>query len=280
MTNKKRTKKYIVKKIILVFTVLILLTSCDAYKKVAYAQNEGTAVSYTDSTAGIPNPVLKTGDLIIITVNASTPELAEPFNLPLMPGGEGVKAYSPTTASGAGGSLQNYLIDVKGDINFPVLGKIRAAGMNKSQLESYISSKIYPAYIKEEPIVTIRFANFKVSVLGEVNSPGVYPVENEKINIFEAVAMAGDLTIYGKRDNLLLIRENENGTRQTVRIDLRDKRLIDSPYFYLQQNDVLYIQPNNPKARSGAISTVETMSLSVVGTLISITTLVVTLLKN
>jgi len=268
-----------VKKIILAFTLLLTLTGCDAYKKIAYVQNAGISVNYKDTTAGVPDPMLKVGDLLIITVNTSTPEVAAPFNLPLIPGGESMNSYSPKTATGGGGSLQNYLIDVNGDINFPIIGKIHALGMSKLELSAYIKDKIYPYYMKEEPIITIRFANFKVSVLGEVSGPGVFDIPNEKINIFEAIAMAGDLTIFGKRDNVLLIREAEGGKRLTMRIDLRDERLIDSPYFYLQQNDVLYIQPNDPKARSGAISTVETMSLSVVGTLISLTTLVITLLK-
>jgi polysaccharide export outer membrane protein len=116
-------------------------------------------------------------------------------------------------------------------------------------------------------------------VLGEVGHPGVFDIQNEKINIFEAIALAGDLSMFGKRDNVLLIREKANGKRETLRIDLRDARLIDSPYFYLQQNDVLYIQPNEPKSRSGFFSTAESLSLSVVGTLISLTTLIISLSK-
>ena len=134
--------------------------------------------------------------------------------------------------------------------------------------------------MKEEPIILIRYANYKVSVLGEVSRPNIYNINNERINIFEAVALAGDLTIYGRRDNVLLIRENNEGKRVSVRIDLRDAKLIDSPYYYLQQNDVIYVQPNNQKSRSTYIGQAETLSLSVISTLISITTLVVTLINN
>ena len=126
----------------------------------------------------------------------------------------------------------------------------------------------------------IRYANYRISVLGEVARPGLLNVNNERLSIFEAISMAGDLTIYGRRDNVLIIRENDKGERETVRIDLRDSKLIDSEYYYLQQNDVLYVQPNNQKSRSTFIGQAETLSLSVVSTLISITTLVVTLIRK
>ena len=252
-------------------------------KKIVYVQNAGSPVSYADTTKSkIPDPKLKVGDLLVITVNANTPEAAQPFNLPLVPN-QGLTNYDPsatTISSGSsGGSLQNYLIDTNGEITFPIIGKIKAVGMTKTVLSDYIKDKIHPFYIKEDPIISIRYANYKVSILGEVAHPSVYTIQNEKINIFEAIALAGDLTIYGKRDNVLLIRENDNGKRETLRIDLRDERLINSAYYYLQQNDVLYIQPNKPKSRASGLSTAETVSISVIGTLISLTSLIVTLLK-
>ncbi len=272
------------KKIIFSILLVSVLTGCDAYKKVVYVQNAGTAITYADSIpAAIPDPTLKIGDLLIITVNSNTPEAAMPFNLPLLPGSEGIKNYSNVSSnmsiSNGGAGLQNYLVDIQGDIVFPIIGKIHAIGMTKTALASYIKNKIYPYYIKDEPIINIRYANFKVSILGEVGHPGVFDIQNEKISIFEAIALAGDLSIFGKRDNVLLIREKANGKRETLRIDLRDQKLIDSPYFYLQQNDVLYIQPNDPKSRSGFFSTAESLSLSVVGTLISLSTLIISLTK-
>jgi polysaccharide biosynthesis/export protein len=280
LVNSKNKKK-LVRKIILSIVLVVLLTGCDAYKKIVYVQNAGTAVSYSDSIQSvIPDPTLKIGDLLTITVNvANTPEAATPFNLPLIPSEENMKSYSTKNASGGGTSLQNYLIDVQGNIIFPVLGKIHASGMTKTALSTYLKNKIYPFYTKEEPIITIRYANYKVSVLGEVGHPGVFDIQNEKISIFEVIALAGDLSIFGERNNVLLIRENANGKRETIRIDLRDKRLIDSPYYYLQQNDVLYIQPNDQKSRSTFFGTAESLSLSVVGTLISLTTLIISLSK-
>jgi polysaccharide export outer membrane protein len=262
--------------------LVVLLTSCNAYEKVAYVQQAGSQAVFDDKTKpGIPDVTLKAGDLLTITVNSNVPEAAAPFNLPLIPGGESMKNYSigNSTISGGGG-LQNYLVDHEGNVVFPIIGKIHAAGMTKSELAEKIKSSISPAYIKEEPIVLIRYANYRISVLGEVARPGMLSVNNERLSIFEAISMAGDLTVYGRRDNVLIIRENNKGERETVRIDLRDSKLIDSEYYYLQQNDVLYVQPNNQKARSTFIGQAETLSLSVVSTLISITTLVVTLIRK
>jgi polysaccharide biosynthesis/export protein len=271
-----------VKKIILSLSLVVLLTGCKAFQKIVYVQHAGTAISYADSTKAIsPDPKLKVGDLLIITVNSTTPEAALPFNLPLVPGGESMNSYtigSGTSMSG-GQTLQNYLVETNGSITFPILGRISVLGMTKNELIETLKNKIYPYYIKEEPIINIRYANFKVSVLGEVNSPGVREIKNERINILEALAMAGDLTIYGQRDNVLLVRENANGQRESVRIDLRDKRLIDSRYYYLQQNDILYVQPSDTKSRSAYFGAAESISFTVIGTLMSMTSLIVTLTR-
>lgn len=269
------------KKIHSFFIVLLLITGCQTNKNIVYLQDSGKNIQYNDSTsAQIPDVTLKVGDLLTITVNSETEEAAVPFNLPLIPNQSNFTSYNQGNASsmGGGGSLQNYLVDTNGEITFPILGKIKADGMTKTALIDYLKQHIYPRYIKDEPIITIRYANFKISVIGEVNTPGISNIQNEKISVLEAIAMAGDLTIYGRRDNVLLIREN-NGKRESVRIDLRDKRLLNSPYYYLQQNDILYIQPNDPKSRSSALSTAETVSISIIGTLISLTSLLVNLLR-
>lgn len=260
----------------------ISLSACNSAKKIVYAQNAGLNITFNDSTNTIvPEPRIKTGDLLIITVNTATPEAAIAFNLPLIPNPESMKSYTfgANMSISGGTSLQNYLVDDKGNITFPTIGQIHVLGMTKTELADCISAKIHPFYIKENPIITIRYANFKISVLGEVGKPGAYEIRNEKVNIFEAIALSGDLTIFGQRDNVLLVRENQDGKRECFRIDLRDSRLINSPYFYLQQNDVLYVQPNAPKSRSSALSTAETLSVSVVGTLISLATLVLYLVK-
>ncbi len=267
---------------ILFLLLIIVLTSCNAYQKVAYMQEAGAYAELSDSTqVPVPDPVIKIGDLLMITVNTGTPEAALPFNLPLVPSGESSRTYSGgnNTYLSYGLSMQNYLVDAEGYLFFPVIGKIKVAGMTKTALTNYIKESVYPLYITEEPIVLIRFANFKVSVIGEVLRPGSFAIDNEKISLLEALALAGDMTIYGRRNSLLLIRE-QNGHRESIRIDMRDKNLVNSPYFYLQQNDVIYVEPNDPKARSSAISTAESITISIVGTLISLTTLVINVLKK
>lgn len=261
---------------------IVLLTGCNAYQKVAYLQQAGKQVVMPDSVqAPVPDPVIKVGDVLLITVNTNNPEAAVPFNIPLIPsGGDASKRYN--LGGGAnisyGLSMQNFLVDADGEITYPVIGTLKAAGMTKKQLSETIKKSIYPQYITEEPIVLIRYGNFKIAILGEVMRPGSFVIDNEKISILEALAMAGDMTIYGRRESVLLVREN-NGNRETVRIDIRDRNLINSPYFYLQQNDVLYVEPNDSRARASAISSAESLSISVVGTLISIATLIINILR-
>ena len=267
---------------LLVFLVSVLLLSgCKASQEITYLQGAGkAAVMDSTSMAPIPDAVIKKGDLLTITVNSLTPELAKPFNLSLVPTTE-MGEYSQTNAtamtSGSGG-LQNYLVDNKGFINFPLIGKISVEGITKVALSEKIKSLIYPRYITEEPIITIRYVDFGISVLGEVARPGTFKINNESCTILEAIALAGDLTISGKRDNVLLIRQAGN-LRESIRLDLRDKNLINSPYYFLQQDDVLYVQPNDVKARSSKIGTAESLSLSAVSTLISITTLIISIVK-
>ena len=274
--------KNLISRLVFGFITMLLFTACNVNKEIPYLIDAGkmAVLSDTEIPFSIPDPVFQVGDLLVITVNANTPEAAGAFNLPLVP--QGVTVYNPSssqiTSSGGSGSLQNYLVDTNGDIIMPIVGKIHVAGMNKVTLTETLKSKIYPRYIKEEPVILVRFVNFSVSILGEVTRPGNFIIPNDNISIFEAIAMAGDLSIYGRRDNVLLIREGVTG-RETIRLDLRDKRLVNSPYYYLQQNDVLYIQPNDPKLRSSALSTAEVLSVSLVGTLISLTSLLVNILR-
>lgn len=268
------------KYLIFFLTVLILFASCKSYEKVVYLQQAGTpAVMNSEEQYPMPEPVIREGDLLVITINTNTPEAAIPFNLPLIPGNTAT-SYSMRGSNNLsyGLGLQNYLVDAQGMLTFPVIGQLKVAGLTKTQLADLLRGKMYPQFLNEDPIVLIRFGNFRISVLGEVARPGTYPIDNERVSILEALALAGDMTIYGNRANVLLVRET-NGMRESVRIDLRDKNLILSPYYYMQQNDVLYIEPNAPRQRSSGISTAETISISIVGTLISLTTLLINILK-
>lgn len=263
------------------FFMLAIFFSCRTSEKVIYLQSSDS-IAYNVSgkfDASIPEPVIKIGDLLTITVNTTTPEAAMPFNLPLVPT-DVMNNYdvSRTAVANYSGGLQNYVVSTDGTIVMPVIGRLQVAGLTKAKLAEKVKSTIYPKYVTEEPIILVRYSNFQVSVLGEVNKPGNFLVNHEKISIFEALAMAGDLTIYGRRDNILLVRETQNG-RESVRVDLRNENLLNSPYYFLQQSDVLYIEPNKPKSRTSALSTAETLSISIIGTLISLSTLIVNITK-
>jgi polysaccharide export outer membrane protein len=266
---------------IYILLLIVLLTGCNAYEKVAYMQQAGMGNdSLPHGEMPVPDPVIKVGDVLMITVNATNPESALPFNLPLVPAGETARSYGVGNGSylSYGLGMQNFLVDIEGNIVYPVIGKLQVAGMTKTKLAEKIKSEIFPRYITEEPIILVRYGNFKISVLGEVLRAGSFVIDNEKVSILEALALAGDMTIYGRRESVLLVREKP-GFRESVRIDLRDKNLANSPYFYLQQGDVIYVEPNDSKARSSKISSAETLSISIVGTLISLTTLLINIIK-
>ena len=186
-------------------------------------------------------------DLLTIVVSCTSPELAVPFNLTVA---------SPASVATTGNSqltvqpvLQPYLVDNGGKINFPVLGELKVGGLTKREAEQLIIDKLKP-YIKETPIVTVRMVNYKISVLGEVTRPGTFTISNEKVNLLEALAMAGDMTVWGVRDNVKLIREGADGKQEIVTLDLNKAETILSPYYWLQQNDIVYVTPNKAKALS------------------------------
>ena len=160
----------------------------------------------------------------------------------------------------------------------PVIGKLRVGGLTKNEAEAQIREKLQP-YLKEEPIVTVRMANYKISVLGEVARPGSFTISNEKVNVLEALAMAGDMTVYGVRTNVKLIREDANGKREIQMLDLTRSDIIQSPYFYLKQNDIIYVTPNETKAKNSDIGNSTTLWFSATSILVSIASLLVTILK-
>lgn len=214
-------------------------------------------------------------DLLTITVNTTDPQAAVPFNLTIQtPYGLNGNNYTTTQPA-----LQQYLVDNEGNIDFPVLGKLHIGDMTKSEVEGMIREKLQP-YLKEVPVVTVRMVNYKISVLGEVSNPGTFTISNEKVNLMEALALAGDMTVWGRRDNVKLIRENSEGERKIVELNLNDAEVIYSPYFYLQQNDILYVTPNKQKAKNSDIGNQTTFWFSGTSILISIATLLTTILLN
>jgi polysaccharide export outer membrane protein len=262
------------KHFILIATTGIFLAGCSSYKKVPYMQDPETVNSYGKEIP-LYDAKIMPKDLLSITVNTSDPRAAAPFNLTVQsPLNTNIKDMYTTSQP----ALQQYLVNNEGEIDFPVLGKIKVGGLTKNEAESMIREKLQP-YLKETPIVTVRMANYKISVLGEVTQPGTFTVSNEKVNVLEALAMAGDMTIYGVRDNVKLIREDAQGKREIVMLDLTKSDLVLSPYFYLQQNDILYVTPNKTKAKNSDIGNTTSVVISATSILVSIASLIATLVK-
>ena len=256
---------------LLFFTLTcILLASCQSYKKVPYLQDSGEAQRAV-AEAKLYDARIMPKDLLTIVVSCTDPELAEPFNLTVATPISA--AQSSLTSQPA---LQQYLVDNRGNIEFPILGTLHIGGLTKSEAETLIKGKLSD-YIKESP--TVRMANYKISVIGEVNAPGTFTISNEKVNLFEALAMAGDMTVYGLRDNVRLIREDADGHQHIITLDMNRADIVQSPYYYLQQNDILYVTPNKTKAKTADISTSTTIWFSVVGTLVSLASLIITIAK-
>jgi polysaccharide export outer membrane protein len=253
---------------------VLAVTSCSTPKNVAYIQNSDS-IDYAKSEY-LYDARIMPKDILTITISTVNPEASAPFNLIVRPTLTSVTSNISTS----GGALQIYLVDNNGCIEFPVVGTLQVGGLTKSMCEKLIHDKIKRYMNAEEnPIVTVRMSNYKISVIGEVNRPGMFTVGNEKINIFEALAQAGDLSIYGVRDRVKLIRENAKGRKEIHTINLNDANIVNSPYYYLQQNDVVYVEPNQVKARNSAIGTSTTIWISVTGALVSLASLIVNILR-
>ena len=265
------------KSLITISLIVTLLSGCTAYKKIEYLIDVETLSKEQLAEAGklySPKKIMPR-DLLTINVNTITPRAAVPFNLPL----------TPVLTDGLGGinntmGTQTYIVSNGGYIKFPVLGKLYVAGYTRTELENIITDKIYPEYITEEPIITVRFVNYSVSILGEVNRPGRHQFSSsEKVTLLDALAAAGDLSIYGRRDNVMLKRENADGSNEFVRLNLQDKNLVLSPYFYMQQNDVIYVEPNKTRGNNASIGASENIIIAIVSTVMSFATLMITVLK-
>ena len=238
----------------LVVGSILFLSSCASSKKVTYFEDSNGQSAVSSNLLNF-EPEIQEGDELKINVSAVNAEAAIPFNLYQVSNNNSIPV--PIT----------YIVDPEGNINFPVLGKVKVAGNSITVISNELTKMLTP-YIKN-PIVNIRLVNFKISVLGEVNRPGTYPVENERISILAAIGLAGDLSIQGKRKNVLLIREKD-GKREFINVDLTNKKLFNSPYYYMAQNDVIYVAPNKAKVNSSAVGANASIIISSVSTLISL----------
>lgn len=257
------------KRFIFPFFVIALFTSCVSQKKISYFQDIPNTYS---SEVGIQQGgVVRPGDWISILISSKDFELAQMFNLPIITNsltGNGI-------TSGGTNRISGYLVDEKGCIDFPQLGAIEVKGLSLVELSALIKNKIITGGYINDPVVTTQYMNFNVSVMGEVARPGVFNASSGRITVLEALSMAGDLTIYGKRENVKVIRE-ENGERTVASLDLRSKQIFSSPYYYLQQNDVVYVEPNKARAGQREINQNRTIGTfaSIISVLVSLSVLI------
>lgn len=222
----------------------MLLNACASRKEIAYFNDISKTSTAQDKA--VSDLKFQTGDMLSIQIVASELESTLPFNLPDLSSGGQMPNYTNGIAN-----QQGYSIDPAGNIEMPVIGKVRALGLTKAELISDIKVKLQP-HIKT-PVVQIRLLNFKVTVLGDVRSPGTFTIPNERISILEAIGIAGDLNITAMRKNVLVIRETDS-VKTSYRLDLTSSSILNSPVYYLKQNDVVYVEPNRAQRNSASIN--------------------------
>lgn len=265
--------------------MLTLVTSCRAPKDVAYFQDLKTgSVSVASSLTDIR---IKPEDKLSIVVNTSDPALNALFNL--VQDRKRLRSSSVTNLGEEYGyesaeSTSYYTVDPDGNISFPVLGKLHVAGLTRYQIASLISTELKSRDLVKDPVVTVEYGNLGVSVIGDVRTPGRYEFNRDRLTLLDALAMAGDLLTTGRRDNVVVIRESVKGKRESYRVDLTDlQKLMESPVYYLQQDDVVYVEPNDKKKReatpSGNTAYSPSFWVSIASVGITVATLIATLVK-
>lgn len=248
--------------------------SCVSQRKMSYLRDvtEASVDSVNQTYTSQKENYITKGDLLSIFVNALDIQAVQAFNLPVA-NVQNLGARQVSAAVG-GGSLQGYWVDPEGNIDFPVLGKLHVEGMTTTMLKDTLTQLISRSV--KEPIININFMNFFVTVLGEVKNPGRHAVNSQGMTIFEALGLAGDMTIYGKRNNVLVSREVD-GKMEFARLNLNDQAIFASPYYHIRQNDVIYVEPNNARAMS---SQNIPLYLSMITTLGSMATVIVSVYTN
>jgi polysaccharide export outer membrane protein len=248
----------------ILFLFAILFFSCGSRKDIVYYQGIDGIGSQTSSNSY--EIKIQPDDLLSIIVSAEDQEIAMPFNL------QSVSVQSTGRGGSGTQTVQLYLVDADGCIEFPILGKLKVSGLGRSEVLQILQKKI-GVYIKD-PIINLRLMNFKVSVQGEVTAPGTYSVDSDRLTVIEALSKAGDLTIYGKRNNILIIREMD-GVKSFNRVDITKADFINSPFYYLAQNDVVYVEPNKRKIADAAVGPSTGLIFSVTSLLITVITLII-----
>ena len=265
------TKKILVLLHFVIFT--FLLSGCISTKKVVYFENKDEIDLSLSKT--LYDAKIMPKDILQIQVFTMTPEASLPFNLKKqLPGS------SSTSTSSSQSTIYDYLVDNEGNIEYPVLGTIHLGGLSKTEAEQLLKSKIQPYMAESENVVVhVRMVNYKFAVLGGVGHPGVFTTQNEKVNVLEAIAQAGDLTTFAHRDRIFLIRESIDGQKEFHQLDINDANIVSSPYYYLQQNDVIYVEQKKIVARNAFISANTSIWFSLTSSLMSIATFIIALSK-
>lgn len=257
-------------------TMAVMLSSCgSSRKRVVYIQGAEEIGAFKNETEYALT--IHPEDKLSIIVNCKEPDLAAPFNMQLTP-----RAFTHGSSSYIGGNTGTPLIftvDQEGYIQYPTIGKLKVEGMTRTQLQDYLINYLVSNGYIQDPIVVVEFTSAKYSVLGEVVRPGQFTMGSERVTLFDAIALAGDLTVFGERDKVRIIREDK-GKQEVATLNLLDPEIIKSKYYYLQQNDVVYVEPNKSKASNREVSSLYTFGISFVGILVSVTNLIVTLTKK
>ncbi len=256
----KKSLRIIYSFAITIVTFVLLLSSCASKKEVVYFQNASGFETLVDRNSFTPK--FKVDDLISIHISTLDPEASTPFNL-----------FRGSSEGGIKAEQVDYLIDEQGEIDFPVVGKLKIAGLSPEETRVLLRDRL-SEYLKD-PIINIRLQNFSVTVLGEVRRPGTYPVNGERISILEALGLAGDLTIKGERENVMVIRDFD-GTKVYTRLDLTKKEAMNSPVYYLTQNDVVYVEPNQSAITASSLDNRATIAISIASTLITAAVILIT----
>ncbi len=250
------------KKIIIIISLFAIITSCISPKKVIYFQNDEIDQNLVNNDY---KTIFKADDLLLITVSSKDLKSAIPFNLPIATESIGI--------SGAGQPiLQTYLVDSNGEIDFPILGKIKVAGLSREDLIFNLKNKLSPDYIKD-PTINIKITNYKITVLGDVKRPGTYTIKDERLSILEALGLAGDIEITGNR-TVQVFRE-ESGKKKIYEVDLLSKKTYSSPVFYLQQNDLVYVKPNFAKSQYAVFNPNTGLFVSIASIFIALVSIIV-----
>lgn len=247
---------------LLVVAAAVLLASCGTQKKsILYLQD-----AVADQPEAIVNQYelkIKPSDILGVTVNSRYAELAAPFNL------NSTSFQGATTGKVGGGQAQGQVVDDAGFISMPVLGKIKAAGMTRSELAADIEQRLITGGHIKDPVVNIQFLNFKINVLGEVGRPGEFAINSDRVTLFDALSMAGDITDYGVKERITVIRE-QNGQRTIAYLDATSTKVFESPYYYLQQNDIIIVDPDEIKQSNANVNQKSRNTLSTVTSILSI----------